>query len=50
MPNSGSSDKKKSLMYYHLEKREEKTIVDDADAYQVSADGKKILVAKQNSY
>ena len=50
VPNSGSSDKKKSLMYYDLEKREEKTIVDDADAYQVSADGKKILVAKQNSF
>ncbi|MGQ9643297.1 MAG: S41 family peptidase [Ignavibacterium sp.] len=50
LPNSGSSDKKKSLMYYDLEKREEKTIIDDADEYQISADGKKILVAKQNSY
>ncbi len=27
-----------------------KTIVDDADAYQISADGKKILVANKNSY
>ncbi|MCA2004597.1 MAG: peptidase S41, partial [Ignavibacterium sp.] len=49
-PNSGSVDKKKSVMFYDLEKREEKTIVDDADAYQLSADGKKILIAKQNSY
>ncbi|MCX8105633.1 MAG: PDZ domain-containing protein [Ignavibacterium album] len=49
-PNSGSADKKKSVMFYDLEKREEKTIVDDADAYQLSADGKKILIAKQNSY
>jgi tricorn protease len=48
--NSGSADKKKSLMYYDIDKREEKTIVDDADAYQISADGKKILIAKQNSF
>lgn len=49
-PNSGSSDKKKPLMFYDLDKREEKTIVDDADAYQISADGKKVLVANKNSY
>jgi len=49
-PNSGSSDKKKPVMFYDLDKREEKTIVDDADAFQISADGKKILIAKQNSY
>lgn len=50
IPNSGSADKKKPVMFYDLDKREEKTIVDDADAYQISADGKKILIAKQNSY
>ncbi|WP_337866496.1 PDZ domain-containing protein [Ignavibacterium sp.] len=49
-PNSGSADKKKPVMFYDLDKREEKTIVDDADAFQISADGKKILIAKQNSY
>ncbi|GMU95068.1 MAG: tricorn protease [Ignavibacterium album] len=49
-PNSGSADKKKPVMFYDLEKREEKTIVEDADSYQISADGKKILIAKQNSY
>jgi tricorn protease len=37
-------------MFYDLDKREEKAIVDDADAYQISADGKKILIAKQNSF
>ena len=46
-PNTGSADKKKSIVYYDLDKREEKTIVDDADAFQISADGKKILVSKQ---
>ena len=49
-PNTGSADKKKSIVYYDLDKREEKTIVDDADAFQISADGKKILVSKQRSF
>jgi len=50
VPNSGSADKKKPVMFYDLDKREEKAIVEDADAYQISADGKKILIAKQNSF
>jgi tricorn protease len=50
MPNSGSDDKKKPVIYYDLEKREEKTIVDDADAFQISADEKKILISKQKSF
>ena len=50
VPNSGSADKKKSVVYFDLDKREEKTIVDDADAFQISADEKKILVTKQNSF
>lgn len=49
-PNTGSVEKKKSIVYYDLDKREEKTIVDDADNFQVSADGKKILVLKQKSF
>jgi tricorn protease len=49
-PNTGSADKKKPLMYYDLDKREEKTIVDDVDMFDVSADGKKVLVAKSGSY
>ena len=50
VPNTGSADKKKPLMYYDLDKREEKTIVDDVDGFDVSADGKKVLVAKSGSY
>lgn len=50
MPNSGSAEKKKPVGYYDLDKREEKTIVDDADAFQISADEKKILLSKQNSF
>lgn len=50
MPNNGSADKKKPVGYFDLDKREEKTIVDDADAFQISADEKKILLSKQNSF
>ncbi len=49
-PNSGSGDKNKPVKYFDFEKREEKTIVADADAFQVSADGKKILVSNKGSY
>lgn len=49
-PNTGSADKKRPLMYYDLDKREEKSVVDDVDLFKVSADGKKVLVAKSGSY
>lgn len=50
LPNTGCADKKKPVMYYDLDKREEKTIVDDADMAVVSADGKKLLVGSSGSY
>ena len=50
VPNTGSADKKKPLIYYDLDKREEKTVVDDADMFDVSSDGKKVLVGKSGSY
>jgi len=50
IPNAGSADKKRSLMFYDLDKREEKTIVDDVDRFMVAADGKKVLVGKAGSY
>jgi tricorn protease len=49
-PNSGSSDKNKPIFYFDLEKREEKKIIDDADWFQVSADGKKIAIAKSGVF
>lgn len=49
-PNSGSADKKRPLMYFDLDKREEKTVVDDVDMFSVTADGKKVLVGKTGSY
>lgn len=50
LPNSGSGDQSKPIIYFDLEKLEEKTIVSDADAFVVSADGKKILVTSKGTY
>ena len=49
-PNSGSADKKSSIKFFDFDKREEKTIVDDANGFAISADGKKILVAKSGQF
>jgi tricorn protease len=50
MPNTGSEAKQKPVKFYDLEKREEKTIVADADAFRLSADGKKMLAAKSGVF
>lgn len=49
-PNSGSGENKMSLKYYDIEDREEKTIIEDINGYEVSADGKKVLVRKGGNY
>ena len=46
LPNTGSGDKSRPVKYYDLDKREEKTLIDDADMYLVSANGEKVLVYK----
>lgn len=43
-------DPKTPLKYYALEERKVKTIMDDVDFYQLTADGKKILVRKGNDF
>ncbi len=48
--NSGSADKKNAAAYYDLDKREEKTIADDISNYMISADGNKIMIAKDGAY
>lgn len=45
-PNTGVADGKSALKYYDIEKREEKTILDDVNGYELSQDGKKILVQR----
>src|SRR5687768_12854933 len=49
-PNSGSGENEMSLKYYDIEDREEKTIIEDIHGYEMSADGKKILVRKGENY
>lgn len=49
-PHAGVSGAKTVLKYFDIEKREEKTILEDADRYWLSADGKKILVQRQNTW
>jgi len=48
--STGLPDENHPVMFYDLEKREEKTIVDDSDVFEVSRDGKKVLVGKDGAY
>ncbi len=43
-PRTGSDSEEAAIVFWDLEDREEKTILDDADGYGVSADGKKMIV------
>ncbi len=51
-PNTGYSDApfSSSLKYYDIEKREEKTILDGVNGYELSRDGQKILVVKSGAW
>ncbi len=50
-PNTGTGgDAKPSIKFYDIEKREEKNILDEANGYELSADGKKILASKSGSW
>ncbi len=46
---AGGDDDKRTLKYYDLEEREEKSIVDDIDGYQLAANGEKLLVRKEQT-
>jgi tricorn protease len=50
LPRTGSAEDESPLVYYDLEEREEKTVLGDVDAFVVSADGKKALVAGDDRY
>ena len=50
VPNSGSSDKNRPVKYFDLKEKEEKTIIDNADFYQLSANGKKMLVGRKRDW
>ncbi|MEQ1851552.1 MAG: PDZ domain-containing protein, partial [Chthoniobacteraceae bacterium] len=49
-PRAGSNNRTSPLSYYDLDARAEKMMLDDAGAYEISADGKKLLVARGGSW
>jgi tricorn protease len=49
-PRSGSGDQSPSLRTWILKDREEKTILEEARSYEVTADGKKLMVYQGGSY
>jgi tricorn protease len=50
IPNTGSGEKSSSLIYYDLEKREEKTIISDVSHVKATADGKSLLITSNSKY
>jgi tricorn protease len=44
LARSGSGDDKSPIVYFDLQEREEKTVVDDADGFDLTHDGNKALV------
>jgi len=49
-PNTGSGEFKGILKYYDIEEREDKTILQAADNYILSANGEKLLVQNGNTW
>ena len=50
MPNTGAAAPVRPVVFYDLEAREEKTIIEDSDILRISADGKKALVGKAGTF
>ena len=46
----GAGDQPSPIVAYDLEEREEQTILPDGDSYEISADGKKLLVSNERSW
>ena len=49
-PRSGSSEDKSSIVFFDFSEREEKTVLDDADGFEATFDGKKMLVVRKDKY
>ncbi|HEV8209719.1 MAG TPA: PDZ domain-containing protein [Vicinamibacterales bacterium] len=49
-PRAGTHEEKTPVIYFDLDAREEKTILDDADAIETTFDGKKMLVTSKKKY
>jgi len=49
-PRTGSGTDKSPVLFYDLDEREEKTIIDDADGFEPTADGKKIFAVQKRKF
>jgi tricorn protease len=49
-PRTGSGDEKSQLVYFDLGEREEKTVLAAVEGFEVTADGKKVLVASEKKF
>ena len=49
-PRAGTHDEKSPIAYFDLEEREEKTILEDAEAFETTFDGKKMLVSSKKKF
>jgi tricorn protease len=50
LPRAGSGEEKASIVYYDLSEREEKTVLEGAEAFIPTADGKKLFVLADKKY
>lgn len=50
VPNTGTVGAKNSIKFFDIDKREEKTVLDDADFYVLAHNKQKMLVGRQNSF
>ncbi|HYV30314.1 MAG TPA: PDZ domain-containing protein, partial [Candidatus Binatia bacterium] len=50
LARAGSGEEKSAIVFYNLEKREEKTVVEDAGGFSLSANLQKLLVHKGSNY
>jgi tricorn protease len=49
-PRAGSNDEKSPVVFFDLEEREEKTVLDDASGMEVTFDGKKLLAWSKRKF
>jgi tricorn protease len=50
VPNTGTVGARNSIKYFDIDKREEKTVLDDADFYVMAYNKQKMLVGRQRSF
>ena len=49
-PRTGSGTEKSPILFFDFDEREEKTILDDADGFEPTADGKKIFAVQKRKF